>query len=720
MTTIKTQVNRRSFLKASALAGGGLMIGFSWGCNPMEAEKSAPKEWFEMNAFLSIADNGQVTIMSPNPEIGQNVKTSMPMIIAEELDIAWEDVIVQQAPLNSATFQRQVAGGSQSIRAGWASLRMVGATTRQLMINTAAQEWGVDTKSLSTDAGFVMNGKKKLSYGELASKAVSEIIPEEVPLKDPRTFKIIGHSKTNVDMHEIVTGKPVFGVDYQVDGMVIAAVLRPPAFGTKLKSFDDSEARKVNGVLDVVKFDDNESNGQREIRGEKIAVIATNTWAAFKGKKALKAEWEKSSTLENTTNHDRELTRLLDVSNSKSVKRADGNIKKAFAAADGTLERTYEAPFLPHNTLEPMNFFANVMDDKVELAGPVQTPDRTHRRIVRLLKRESSEVTLDMTRMGGGFGRRLYGDFALEAAAISDKIRKPVKVQFSREDDMTAGTYRPASKYKFRASYKDGKITGYHLTGAGIQMGNTTRENWFPAGGIENYKVESHNVTSNITTGAWRAPITNFLAVAEQSFFDELAKEMNVDAVQVRLDVLEKAKSNPVGSISYDPEKMIGVIKLAAEKGNWGNPEPGISKGFSCYYSHNTYVAEVADVASVAGQPKIIKMTAAVDCGIVINPEAAINQIQGGVVDGIGHAMYGDFTFVDGAPQAANFDKFRLIRTKEAPEVDVHFVESLNNPTGLGEPSLPPAGGALANAIASATGRRVYKIPFNKQDIAMG
>ncbi|MBO3696902.1 xanthine dehydrogenase family protein molybdopterin-binding subunit [Roseivirga sp. E12] len=720
MTIVKTQVNRRSFLKASALAGGGLMIGFSWACNPMEAERAAPKEWFDMNAFLSIADNGQVTIMSPNPEIGQNVKTSMPMIIAEELDIAWEDVIVKQAPLNSTTFQRQVAGGSQSIRQGWASLRMVGATTRQLMINTAAKEWGVDAAGLTTENGFVMNGRKKLSYGELASKAVGETIPEEVPLKDPKTFKIIGKSKTNVDMDDIVTGKPLFGVDYTADGMVYAAVMRPPAFGTKLKSFDDSEARKVNGVLDVITFDDNERPDQREIRGEKIAVIATNTWAAFKGKKALQAEWERSSRLESTTNHDRELNRLLNVSNSESLKRSDGDIKKAFAQADGTLERTYEAPFLPHNTLEPMNFFANVTEDKVLLAGPTQTPDWTQGRVAGLLKRERSTITCEMTRMGGGFGRRLYGDFALEAAAISDKIRKPVKVQFSREDDMMAGTYRPASKYKFRAAYKDGKITGYHLTGAGIQMGNATRENWFPAGGIENYKVESNNLNSNITTGAWRAPITNFLAIAEQSFFDELSKEMNVDAVQVRLDILERAKSNPVGSIDYEPEKMIGVIKLAAEKGNWSNPEAGVSKGFSCYYSHNTYVAEVADVTTENGQPKITKMTAAVDCGIVINPEAAINQIQGGVVDGIGHAMYGDFAFVDGAPQAANFDKFRLIRTKEAPKVDVHFVESLNDPTGLGEPSLPPAGGALANAIAGATGRRVYKIPFTKQDIAMG
>ncbi len=720
MTLVKTQVNRRSFLKTSALAGGGLMIGFSWGCNPTETERPAPKEWFEMNAFLSIADNGQVTIMSPNPEIGQNVKTSMPMIIAEELDIKWEDVIVKQAPLNSTAYTRQVAGGSQSIRQGWAGLRMVGATARQLMINTAAKEWGVDASTLTTQEGVVLNGNKKLSYAELASKAVGQEVPEEVPLKDPKNFSIIGKSKINVDLEEIITGKPLFGVDYKTEGMVYAAVLRPPSFGTKLKSFDDSDARKVNGVLDIVTFDDNENDRSKEIRGEKIAVIATNTWAAFKGKKALKAQWQKSDKLENTNDHDRELNRLLDTSNSESVKRADGNVRRAFANADGTLERTYEAPFLPHNTLEPMNFFANVTDDKVELVGPIQTPDWTHGRVAGLLKRDRSQISLEMTRMGGGFGRRLYGDFALEAAAISDKIRKPVKVQFSREDDMTAGTYRPASKYKIRAAYKDGKVTGYHLTGAGVRMGNATRQNWFPAGGIENYKIESHNLDSNITTGAWRAPITNFLAIAEQSFFDELAQEMQVDAVQLRLDILERAKNNPVGEIDYEPEKMIGVINLAAEKGNWSNPESGVSKGFSCYYSHNTYVAEVADVSSQGGQPKITKMTAAVDCGIVVNPEAAINQVQGGVVDGIGHAMYGDFSFVDGTPQANNFDKFRLIRTKEAPEVDVHFVESLNDPTGLGEPSLPPAGGALANAIAGATGRRVYKIPFTKQDIAMG
>jgi isoquinoline 1-oxidoreductase beta subunit len=703
MTLIKTKYNRRSFLRTSALAGGGIVIGFNMGFAATKDMKSIPEDWYNVNAFISIADNGQVTIMSPNPEIGQNIKTSMPMIVAEELDIDWKDVIVEQAGLNKG-FSRQVAGGSQSIRSSWTILRTAGATARQLMINTAAKEWGVDASQLTTENGVVKNGSKSLKYGELASKAVMTEVPVSVEVKAPKDFKIIGQSKKNVDLKGITVGKSLFGLDYKREGMVYASALRPPAFGTKLKSFDDADARKVTGVSDVFQF------------GNKIAVIANSTWSAMKGTRALKAEWEKDGDLENTVSHNSQLLKMLDIKTDKP-KRDDGNVADAFANADEVIERVYEAPFLPHNCLEPMNFFADVTDSKVDMAGPIQTPSWTQGNVAKLLKRKPEEITIEMTRMGGGFGRRLYGDFAEEVAEISDKIRKPVKLTFSREDDMSAGTYRPASKYKFRAAIKDNKIVGYHLTGSGVNSGSVTRENWFPAGGIENYKVETHNLKSNITTGAWRAPITNFLAVAEQSFFDEVADAMGADAVQVRLDILERAKNNPVGEIDYDPAKMIGVIKLAAEKSNWSNPESGVSKGFSCYYSHNTYVAEVANVTLTSGNPKIEKVICAVDCGIVINPDAAINQIQGGVVDGIGHAMFGDFAFVDGTPQADNFDKFRLIRTKEAPAVDVHFVESLNDPTGLGEPSLPPAGAAVANAIAKATGNRLYQIPFIKAEI---
>ncbi len=685
------------------------MLSFSWlaSCSPVDGTSEVPSAWFDLNAYLTIADNGEVTIMSPNPEVGQNVKTSMPMIIAEELDVSWDDVIVKQAPLNTESFTRQVAGGSQSIRQGWQSLRMAGATAREMLKSAAAKRWNVDASSLKTENGYVVNGSDKLSYGELASEAATMEVPAEVQLKDPSTYKIIGTDKGNVDIEGIVSGKPLFGLDTRKEGMQYAVVLRPPAFGLALKSYDDAEARAVNGVNDVIKF------------GNKVAVLASSTWAAMKGQKVLKAEWQKDTMLESTSYHDDTMRKLL---NTKATepKRSDGNVKAQFASADKVIEKIYEAPFLPHNAMEPMNFYANVTAEKAELIGPIQTPERTRTQVAELLGRPESEVTIDMTRMGGGFGRRLYGDFAREAAEISSLAKTPVQVVFSREDDMTAGTYRPGSKYKFKAAIKDGKMVAYHLVGTGVNMGNATRENNFPAATLDHYLVESHELKSNITTGAWRAPITNFLAYAEQSFFDEVADELGQDPVQLRLDLFARAKENPVGDLQYDVDKSVGVINLAVEKSGWGKAPEGTFQGFSTYYSHNTYVAEVADVVMQGNTPIVKKVTCAIDCGIVINPLAAINQVQGGVIDGIGHAMYGDFSFENGQPQYKNFDKYRLIRMKEVPEVEVHFVKSNNDPTGLGEPALPPAGGAIANAIAKATGKRFYKQPFVKEQIILG
>lgn len=685
------------------------MLSFSWlaACSPSEAPKAMPSEWFNLNAYLSIADNGEVTIMSPNPEVGQNVKTSMPMIVAEELDVKWEDVIVKQAPLNSESFTRQVAGGSQSIRQGWQSLRMAGATAREMLKNAAAKQWNVSAADCSTADGYVIHGSDKLSYGEIATMAAGMKVPEEVKLKDPSTYKIIGTDRGNVDIEGIITGKPLFGVDTRKEGMQYAVVLRPPAFGLKLKSFDDTEARKVNGVSDVIQFE------------SKVAVLANSTWAAIKGQRALKAEWEKDTMLESTSYHDKTMRAMLD-KKAAEPKRSDGNARAQLASADKVFEKVYEAPFLPHNAMEPMNFYAHVTADKAEFIGPVQTPERTRSQIAELLGRPEKDITLDLTRMGGGFGRRLYGDFALEAAAISNLSKKPVMVVFTREDDMTAGTYRPAAKYKFKAAIKDGNMVAYHLVGAGVNMGNATRENNFPASTLDHYLVESHNLESNITTGAWRAPITNFLAFAEQSFFDELASELGKDPIQFRLDLFARAKENPVGELQYDVDKSVGVIKLAAEKSNWGNAPEGVYQGFSTYYSHNTYVAEVAEVIMQGNTPVVKRVVCAIDCGIVVNPVGAINQVQGGVIDGIGHAMYGDFSFENGQPQTRNFDKYRLIRMKESPEVEVHFVKSYNDPTGLGEPALPPAGGAIANAIAKATGKRFYKQPFIKEQIVLG
>ena len=700
--------SRRNFLKTSVLASGGMLIGFNLlnACKPnaIVPIDISKLNFNDFNAFIKISQEGYVTIFSPNPEIGQGVKTSMPMIIAEELDVPWEKVSVSQGLYDPVNYQRQVAGGSQSIRFGWDALRQTGATAKQMLINAAASKWGVEPSSCSASQGIITNANgDSFGYGEVVKEAAVLEVPENVELKDSKDYKIIGQDIKNVDIQKIITGKPLFGLDYVTEEMVYASVLRPPSFGKKLVSFDDQNSKKINGVLDVLKF------------GDKIAVLGTNTWAAMKGKKALICKWSSNTKLESTEDHNKELLKILN-GNKFKVNREDGNIEKAFLNSDKNIERTYESPFLPHNCMEPMNFYANVTSDKVHLVGPIQTPAWTASKISKLLDRKPEEIHLEMTRMGGGFGRRLYGDFAEEAAQISSLANKPVKVVFSREDDMAAGIYRPAIKYRIKASIKDGKITGYHLKEAAIN-GNMYGliPNFFPAGCIPNYKVSTANYQSKITTGAWRAPYTNFLAFAEQSFFNELASELGKDHPSLLIELLQNVKGTKDERIQYSAERMEKTINLVVEKSNWGKSSEGIYQGFSAYYSHNTHVAEVADVEMVNGLPVVKKVTVAVDCGIVVNPLGAKNQVEGGVIDGIGHAMYGDFSFEEGTPQSVNFDTYRLIRMNETPQVSTYFVESDLSPTGLGEPGLPPAGGAVANAIKAATGNQLFKQPFVKE-----
>lgn len=713
MTKQNLEHNRRSFLKLTALGTGGLVLGFNFHSCKQDVivlPKDMPSQWYDINAFLKIGDTGRVTIMSPNPEIGQNIKTSMPMIVAEELDVAWRDVDVQQAGLNTDFWERQVAGGSQSIRQGWDSLRNAGATAKHLLVNAAAEQWGISPEECKVSEGTIASPTgETLDYGQVAEAASKLEAPKEVKLKDFSDFKIIGKSKTNVDMEGILTGQALFGIDQKMEGMKIASVLRPPAFGQDLVSYDDSTAKQVDGVTEVIKF------------GNKVAVLANSTWAAMKGKNLIKANWKAAGKIEDTAYHDQALTKLLNTP-AAEPRRSDGDVMKAFADADETFERVYSAPFLPHTCLEPMNFIANVTEEKVYLSGPIQTPAWTRSKVAKLLGREESEIQVDMTRMGGGFGRRLYGDFADEAAEISSIAKTPIKVVFSREDDMTAGTYRPASKYRFKVGIKDGEITAYHLVEACVngQMFGTMPNN-FPAGAIENYLVESNKLESNITTGAWRAPYANFLAFAEQAFLDELAQKLNQDPIDFRLSLFDKAKANPIGEEhNYDIEQFVNVIKEAKEKSGWGTKGADIYQGFCAYYSHNTYVAEVADAVMVDGIPKIKKITCALDCGVVVNPAAALNQIEGGIIDGIGHAMYGDFSFVNGRTQQTNLHQYRMIRMDEAPEIETHFINTEHSPTGLGEPTLPPAGGAIANAFAAASGERFYNQPFMKYEKVLG
>lgn len=731
MILIKTKYDRRSFLKVSAAAGGGMVIGFSWlaSCAPnAEQLTQLPEEWFDINAFLKIGDNGVVTIMAPNPEIGQNVKTSMPMIVAEELDVDWKNVIVEQAGLDTDKYTRQLAGGSQSIRQGWKSLRMAGATARRMLLEAAAKANNVPVGELTTEGGIIHHkaSGRSWGYGEMASLAADVEVPEKVDLKKPKDFRIIGHPTKNVDGKNIVTGKPLFGLDYHEDGMLIAMIVHPPAFGMKLGSYNDSKARSMPGIKDVIRINSLPEGLEKQWSDvnafpELVAVVGNTTWEVMQAKKALDIQWEQVSDHESTKGYAEALTKLLTKSQNPPERR-DGNPEATFKSADQVIERSYSAPFLAHNTMEPMNFFAHVTSTKAELVGPVQTPEYLRKTAARVLDLPEDKVSIMLTRMGGGFGRRLYGHFGIEAALISKQMNAPVKLVYTREDDMSQGTYRPAYKVTYRAAIsKDKELLAFHVKGAGIH-GSPVFSNRYPAGTVDHYLAENFDLDSNISTGAWRAPRSNFMAFAEQSFLDELAEACEKDPIDFRLQLFDRAIKDPVGEKNdYDASRYAGVLKLVREKSGWDENMPGLSRGVSAYYCHNSYIAQVVDIAMVKNQPKIQKIWCAVDCGIVVNPEGAINEIEGGMIDGIGHAMYSALTFKDGAPQQHNFDTYRLIRHSEAPaEIEVFFVKNEIDPTGLGEPSLPPISAALANALVKATGKRYYDQPFIDNEAGFG
>lgn len=730
-----TRPSRRSFLKVSAATSGGLLLGFGWltSCESkpaavMAAGPEMPASWVPVNAFLQIGDNGVVTIYSPNPEIGQNVKTSMPMIVAEELDVDWNNVIVEQAGLDTEKYTRQVAGGSQSIRQGWESLRTAGATARHLLMAAAATELAVPVEELRTENGVIYHdaSERKLGYGDVAAAAATLPVPEEVGLKDPADFKIIGQGKKNVDARKIVTGQPLFGLDLQREGMLIAGIVHPPAFGMKLKSVNADAVKAMPGIQDVVTIDADKEGVDRQWSDvnafpQLVAVVGESTWQVMQAKKALEVEWERTSAAESTAQHRATLEELIENGKGDAARR-DGNPEAAFARAAKIVEATYSAPFLPHNTMEPMNFFAHVTPERAELEGPIQTPEYLQKTVASLVGLPPEKVDIMMTRMGGGFGRRLYGNFGVEAALISQAVNAPIKLVYTREDDMTQGTYRPDYLVKYRAGLdEDGNLIAFHIRGAGTN-GSPVFANRFPAGTVDNYLVENFSKDSNISTGAWRAPRSNFIAGAEQAFLDEVAEAAGKDPIAFRLELFDRAKNNPVGDNNdYDAERYAGVLELVRDKANWGEEQEGVSRGVAAYYCHNSYVAQVLDLSMDGDQPKVEKVYCAVDCGIVINPEGARNQVEGGIVDGIGHALYGALTFTDGTPDQQNFDSYRLIRHGEAPkEIETFFVDNGIDPTGLGEPSLPPIMGALANALSRAKGERVYDQPFMGQKELLG
>ncbi len=750
MENIKSQ-SRRDFLKSSALAGGGLMLSFSlFADGRRSAAKAAekivnlPEAWSELTGYIKITPDNVIKIFCPNPEFGQNVMTSLPMMVAEELEVDWKNVVVEMGTHDSVKYGPQFVGGSNSVKMYWKPLRNAGAAARQMLIEATAQTWGVSASEITTKAGILSHSSgKSAKYGEMAAKAATIPVPKDVKLKAVKDFTIISKPTKNSEGLKVVTGKPLFGMDYRVDGMLIAMIQHPPAFGMKLKSFDATAAKKMPGIKDIFSFklyDEGYEQTAFDTRtfNEMIAIVGASTWQVMNARKKINAQWEAAGDLKETimaygkgkeevtisgrletTSTQMEL--MAEYANGRhSAKpakqlRKDGDPEAAFKNAAQVIERTYNAPFLAHNTMEPMNFFAHVQVDKALIAGPLQAPGWMEPTLAKILNLPPEKIEIQMTRMGGGFGRRAYAQYAHEAARISQKVKAPVKLIYSREDDMTYGIYRPMYTATYRAALDANKnLIGFHVTGGGIPE-NPIHANRFPAGAVDNYLAEGWEIPSNITVGAFRAPRSNFNAAAEQSFLDEVAEAMGKDPIELRLELLKKAKASPVGKNNeYDADRYIGVLELLKEKSGWGKPENASKKrGVAAYFCHNSYAGHVVDMVMRDGQPYVEKVTSVVDCGVVINPDAAINMVQGAVVDGIGQSFYGALTHKNGVAEQTNFHNYRMIRHNEAPQkIDVHFVQNEIDPTGLGEPPFPPVFGAVANALFKTTGKRYYNQPF--------
>ncbi len=742
----KTSESRRSFLKSSMLAGGGLMISFSGLADYLSDGKIdkalLPESWNELTGYIKITPDNIIKILNPNPEFGQNVMTSLPMMVAEELDVDWQKVVIEMGPHDNVKLGPQFTGGSNSIRMYWKPLREAGAAARQMLKEAAAQTWGVSVDDVTTKAGMLYHEKsgKTGTYGDFASVAATNPIPKGVKLKEVKNLKVVGSSQKNVEGSKIVTGKPLFGLDHSAEGMLVAMIEHPPAFGKKLKSFDASETLKMPGIKEVFSmklYEDGFEQAGFDTRtfNDLLVVVGSTTWEVINARKKLKVVWEPISETKEVIGGFRgksevtipaglestiaQLKKMSEYAKMPAQQlRKDGDPEAAFAKAAQVLERTFTAPFLAHNCMEPINYFAHVTDEKALLVGPIQAPGWAEPTLSKLLNLPADKIEIQMTRMGGGFGLRAYAHYMYEAALISKKVKAPIKLVYSREDDMTYGIYRPMYTATYRAALDANKnLIAFHVKGGGIPE-HPIHANRFPAGAVDNYLAEGWQIPSNITIGAFRAPRSNFNAAAEQSFLDELAELMGKDPIDFRLELLQRAKENPVGKNNeYDVDRYAGVLKLVKEKSGWNNPEnKKYSRGVAAYFCHASYAAHVVDIVRKDGQPYVEQVTTAIDCGVVINPDAAVNMVQGAVVDGIGNAFYGGLTHKDGVPEQNNFHKYRIIRHKEAPKkINVAFVENEIDPTGLGEPPFPPVFAAVANAMYKATGKRHYEQPFGAQ-----
>jgi isoquinoline 1-oxidoreductase beta subunit len=729
-------LNRRSFLKVSALATGA----FTLRLYIPQAQAQAPKKQdLKPTAFIKIAPDGTVTIKARGPEMGQGIKTELPMLIAEELDVAWKDVRVEQADLDEATYGSQSAGGSTSTPKSWDPLRRVGAAGRQMLVTAAAITWSVPASECTTDSGCVLHQAtgKKATYGELAAKAAALPCPvlDSVTLKDPKDYRIIGKSQTGVDTPHITTGKPLFGIDVSLPGMLYASIEKCPVFAGKVKTANLDQIKQMPGIRQVLVIDGTikpAAYTPPEPGMEPgIAIVADSWWHAQKARKALKVEWDYGpAQTQSSDNFQKQSEALLQAPPVTTV-RTYGDIDAALKTSAKVVEATYTFPFIAHATLEPMNTTAQWKDGKLEMWVPSQNPGSGSALVAKSLGIPEKDITVHLTRVGGGFGRRLMNDYMVEAAYLAQHVQAPVKLLWSREDDTTHDAYRAGGFAGLKAGLDaQGKLVAWrhHLVtygdGGKLAPGANISSDEFPSGLAPHYALYTSAIPLMLRTGYLRAPGNNAYAFVGQSFLDELAVAAGRDPLEFQLEILSNKmvpvpgeENTPKGPRDLNPERMKGVLQLVAEKSNWASrkKEPGRGMGIAGYFCHLGYFAEVADVSvDKDNKIKVNHVWAAGDVGSeIINPQAAESMGFGGVVEGMSH-MQQEITLADGKVQQTNFHQHPLMRMKQVPPIEVFWIKSNFSPTGLGEPTLPPILPAVGNAVFAATGKRIRTLPLTR------
>ncbi len=720
-------LNRRAFLKLVGVAGGGLALAFYIGDRATaRANTNGSEQGFAPNAYLRIAPDGSILIYSKNPEIGQGVKTSFPMIIAEELDADWSKVRVEQSKIDAALYGRQFAGGSRSIPTNWDQLRRAGATARAMLVAAAAKDWNVSESECTTENSSVVHAasNRRLGYGELANKAAALPVPDEksLKLKERKDYKLLGKRITGVDNPLVVTGQPLFGIDQVVPGMQYAVFEKCPAVGGKVKEANLEEIRKLPGVTNAFVV---EGNGKPTEVMPGVAILASSTYAAISARRKLKVTWDESTASKDSWSKAVEEAKKLAKQTGPDSLRNSGDLDAALANAK-TVEAFYTYPFISHAPLEPQNCTASFKDGAMEIWAPTQTPGSAIDLVASALGMPKDKITLHQTRVGGGFGRRLMNDYVCEAAAISKQAGVPVKLQWTREDDMQHDFYRVGGFHSFKGgvdsagklvAWSDHFIT-FSQDGQKPTSGGDLAADEFPALLVPNVRVSQTKLPLAIPTGPWRAPRSNSIAFAVQSFLHECSVAAKRDHLQFLIELMGEPRwLQPNNEFALNTGRAAAVIKLAAEKAGWGKQLPkGRGLGLAFHFSHAGHFAEVAEVSVDANRKLTLhRVTVAGDIGPVINMSGAENQVEGSVVDGFSTALGLQLSFENGRIQETNFDRYPLLRIPHAPIVDVHFIQSEYSPTGVGEPALPPVAPAICNAIFAATGHRVRTLPLSSE-----